>query len=483
MSESLKDKTISGLKWSSIEKIFQQLFVLASGIWLGKMLTQTDFGLVAAISIFTYIANALQDSGFPAALIRKKNVTEADYNTVFYFNLVVAVVLYVVLFFCAPLISRIPEEPSPELIPLSRFIFLTFLFSALGSVQSVQMIKSLSYKQNTKIGITAIFVSYSLALILAYQGYGPWALAVQMVSAVAVRTLLFWVVSSWRPKLLFSWQSFRELFAFGSNLLLKSILDTVSSRITPSVISANLGNTATGIYDYGNRQYTSGADFISGTLLGVSFPVLSKVEGGDENLKRVFRKIMRATSFLIFPFFMGMALVARPFLVGVIDEKWIVSVPILQVLAIGGIFYSLNMLCSNVLKVKGKSSYILIAEIVFTSIIALTLVLAVVLRWDIYSITLGVLAANVAGYVINLLAAGRLINYTIGEHLKDILPYFGIASVSIAVGFLLRFVIDNLLMLFISEVVVVAAIYFMITYLTGSKIIKELLSLLKKNNA
>lgn len=476
MPDSLKDKTISGLKWSGIEKVFQQLFIFVSGILLARTLNVEDYGLVAVLSIFTYMANALQDSGFPAALIRKKNVTEDDYNTTFYFNVGVALFLYILLFICAPLIGSFYEKP--QLVWLSKFIFLSFLFNALGAVHSTQIIKSINYKLNAKISISVIIISYSLALTLAFTGFGPWALAVQAVSMSAFRTIFLWIFNKWRPQLVFSMSSFRELFGFGSNLLIKSILDTITTQITPNVIAKSIGLYATGLYDNGRRLYNSGQDFLSGTILNVAYPVLSKVEG-DKELKRVFRKIVRTSSFLIFPFFLGMALVARPFIVIAIGEKWIAAVEVLQLLSMGGMFISLNALWMHIIKIKGKPRYILITEVVYTIIVFVILSLSIILKWNIYYIVAGIVCANIISCLINFSVTRKLIGYRIKELLKDVLPYFCIILICVTVGYSLKFVIGNILLLLIAQILTVALLYFGITYFSGSKIIKDLISVIK----
>ncbi|MFV0469478.1 MAG: lipopolysaccharide biosynthesis protein, partial [Dysgonomonas sp.] len=363
MTESLKEKTVSGLKWTGIEKLFLYIFVFFAGIFLNRKLFDEDYGLVAVLSIFTYLANALQDSGFPQALIRKKDVTEADYNTVFYFSISIGIFLYTVLFFCAPLIADSYNEP--KLVNLSRFIFLSFVFNAFSSVQSTQITKSVNYKLNTKISIASTILSYSLAISLAFLGYGPWALASQMVALQGFRMIFLWIGNRWRPQLMFSIDSFKSLFGFGSNLLLKSILDTISTRITPNIIGRYLGLAQTGIYDNGNRWYGTCFDFVSGTILNVTYPILSKVDEGSE-MTRIYRKIVRTTSFIVFPMFLGLFLIARPFMLITIGEKWAGSIGVLQILAIGGIFIALNALSMHIIKIKGKSSYILYTELIYT---------------------------------------------------------------------------------------------------------------------
>ncbi|NDW10854.1 lipopolysaccharide biosynthesis protein [Dysgonomonas sp. 520] len=476
MSDSLKDKTISGLKWSGLEKSFQQLFVFFAGIFLARILHLSDYGLIAILSIFAYGANALTESGFSAALIRKKDVTEDDYNTVFWFNIASASVLYVILFFLAPVIGNFYDEP--KLVPLSRVIFLMFLFNAFGMVQSTQVIKAMNYKLNTQINVISIIVSYTIALILAYRGHGIWALAAQLVIHPACKTIFLWLGNKWRPKFIFSTTAFKDLFRFGGNLLAHSLIYTFTSRSTSSFIGKYLGIASAGVFETANRLYNSGLDMFMGTILNVSFPMMSKIES-DAELKRIFRKITRVSSFLIFPFFMGLMLTARPFIIYALGDKWAASVQALQILSLCGIFFTLNTLNTNLLKTAGKSLYILITEIVYASLIVIIFILAVSLKWGLYEVIMGIALTNFISLTINFFRVREIIGYKLTEYLKDILPYLCIAAFSIALGFSLTYFITNLLLLLILEIIVTAGVYIGVTYILGSKIIKELFSMLK----
>lgn len=476
MSDSLKAKTISGIKWSGLEKIFQQVLVFGAGIFLARKLFDTDYGLVAVLSIFTFMANALQDSGFPSALIRKRDANDVDYSTVFYFNIGIGISLYLILFFCAPLISDYYNEPS--LTALARVTFLSFVFNSLGAIQSVQIIKAINYKLNTKINIISIFTSYTVALTLAYNNFGAWAIVGQMVSYSALRTLLLWLWNRWRPMPVFSKTSFLELFNFGSKLLVKSILDTTVSRITPSLIGKYFGFAPAGNYDQGNRIYSSGLDLLNGTVLSVAFPVLSAIEDEDR-LKKIYRKLTRVIAFLTFPFFTAMLLLASPFILGVLGEKWIQSIPVLQLLAVSGIFYSLNAMNIHIIKVKGKSSYLLWIEVVRLVLVIITIALTILLGKSYLYIVLGLTVISIINYILNSLATYKLIHYKIGEQIKDIIPYFVISIIAGILAYAVSFIIDNQLILLISQALVIAIVYTAITYISGSTIIKEAMGLIK----
>lgn len=478
MSDKLREKTVSGLKWSGLEKLFQQVFIFGAGILLARKLFDTDYGLVAVLSIFTYMANALQDSGFPSALVRKRDANNSDYSTVFFFNIGIALLLYLVLFFSAPFISDYYNEP--RLTMLARFVFLSFLFNAFAGVQSVQLIKAINYKRNAQINVSAVVVSYSLALILAYSGYGPWAIVVQMVSYSGTRMILLWVLSKWRPSFLFSKESFNDLFGFGSKLMLKSILDTIVTRITPNLIGKYFGFAPAGSYDQGNRLYSSGLDFLTGTVHNVAFPVLSSIDD-EARLKKVFRKLTRVIAFLTFPFFMGMILASSPFILGVLGEKWIATIPVLQLLALGGMFLSISVTNMHMLKVKGKSSSLLYFEIVRLVLLLLTIVVVVMMKQSYLYIVLGLAIINIVTYVLTSLVVRKLINYKVKEQIKDIAPYCLISLIAVFIAYAGSLPIENQISLLIIRVGVAILLYSGMTYLSGSVVVREALTLIKPN--
>lgn len=479
MSDKLKEKTVSGLKWSGLEKIFQQILVFGAGILLARKLFDTDYGQVAVLSIFTYMANALQDSGFPSALIRKRDANNNDYNTVFIFNTGVSLVLYLALFFSAPLISNFYDNQ--HLTPIARFIFLSFLFNGLAGVQSVQVIKAINYKKNAQINLTAIVISYSIALGLAYQNFGPWAIASQMVAYSAVRMVLLWITSKWRPDFQFSNESFKELFGFGSKLMVKSILDTTVTRITPNLIGKYFGFSPAGYYDQGNRLYSSGLDFLTGTVHNVAFPVLSSVEDVVRQ-KKIFRKLTRVVAFLTFPFFMTMILASSPFVLGVLGEKWEQSIPVIQLLALGGIFFSLSSTNMQMIKVKGYSSYLLYFEIVRLVLLIIGIIVTVSLNYSYLYIVLALTIINMLTYILNMIAMRKLIDYKLKQQLFDITPYLFIGLFSALASYGLSSIVEmNNIALLILRVLLAGGIYCLISYAAGSKVMKEALTLIKIN--
>lgn len=472
-NRSLKEKTFSGMKWSALDKIFQNIFIFISGVLLARTLNKSDYGLLGVLMIFVSLANLLQDSGFSTALIRKKDVTETDYSTVFYSNICVSIFIYILFFFVFPLF--VSDEKS-ILTPLSRFLFLSFLFNSFSSVQNTRLVKSLNYKLITKINFFAVFVSYGFALIMAFTGYGVWALASQIVILSFLKMISLWMFAKWRPTKQFSKVSFNNLFSFSSKLLLGSALNSIMVNIPQNIIGKCYSLGITGIYNQASRQFNSVNELLTG-MHSVSFPVLSTVNG-DDLLKKAIRKFVRIKAIMVFPVFMGLALVAVPFmqLLGE-DGKWADAAPVLQLLCVSGFFLGLESVNGDILRIKGKSGTILNLTIFHTVLMAITLIIPLILGLG-YIYYVGAISATyVVRYFTSCYISNRLIGYKFIELLKDLYPYLIISSFCVGCGYLLTFLISDYLFLLISQIVAVALLYVGILYLSGSKVFREAIEL------
>lgn len=477
MSEkSLKGKALSGLGWSSADKIFQQIVVFICGIILARLIGKEDYGRYGVLAIFGGISSVLLEGGFTAALIRKKNVTQSDYLTVFYSNVSIAVFLYAVLFFCAPLISNYYEDPT--LVPLSRFMFLAFLFSSFGAVQSARLYKDINYKLITKNNVVSVFISYFIALILAYLGYGAWALASQIVTCAFIRTSYYWIFTGWRPTGTFSKESFRELFAFSSKLTAGNLLGLVITAL-PNALGKVYSLSVAGIYSNAGKHFNSVLEFLTGSVLNIPYPVLSAIDDEDR-LKRIFRKFVRIKAFIIFPVFMGMILVADPFIRVCLGGEWIEAIPVLQLLCFGGIFYALDSSNGDLFKIRNKSGWYLASMILHAVVFLATISLVIELKLHYLWLIFATSTIYFLKFLIASIIANRLINYRPMELCKDLLPYFLIAAGTTFCGYLFHYFISDKLVLMLCQISLVSILYIGILYLSGSAIVKEAMDLFKK---
>lgn len=471
MGKTLKEKTFSGLGWSAVDKLFQQLFVFISGILLARTLGPEVYGLIGVLAVFTGIANLLQESGFTTALIRKKNTEQADYVTVFYTNIAIGLFLYLVLFFLAPFISDYYDKPI--LTPLARFLFLSFVFNSFSVIQNACLIKEINYKLVAKINLFSVPGSYVVALCLAYFDFGVWALASQVVALSFFRSVCLWRFGRWRPSGSFSILIFKEYFLFGSNLVVGGVMNSFTSNIPQNIIAKQYSLGATGFYNQATRLYNTIADFLAGTIQSVPFTVLSNIEE-QSRLKKAVRKFIRTKALIVFPLFMGLALISRPFIISLLGQKWEPAIPILQLLCLGGIFSALDSSNSDILRVKGKSGLILIFEIFRNVLILLVIGLVIVFKWNYLYLVGGFTLVYFLKYLAASFFVNRQIGYTFAELIKDLIPYLGVSLLSIGFGYLLSYILDGVFLL-ISQVLLVGILYVGILYFTNSVLVREIL--------
>ena len=352
--ESLKEKTAKGLFWGALNNVMLQLIGVTMGIVMGRLLNATDYGMIAMISIFALVANDLQNSGFKAALNNIKQPQHRDYNSVFWFNIAMGGGLYVLLFFLAPLIASYYH--TPQLIPLCRYAFLSLIFSSFGTAQSAYLAKNIMAKQVAKANLTGTFVSSSVAVWMAWSGYGYWAFATQTNLYVLINTLLYWHYSHWRPTFSIDWQPVRHMFKFSSKLLFSSILTDINNNIMNLLLGHYYSASSTGAYNQAYQWHSKAFFLLQGMLTQVAQPVLVDVGNERERQLRILRKMMRLAALLSFPLLFGLGMVAHEFITVAITAKWARSAEYMQLLCIGGAFVPLSFLLSNLVISKGRSS-------------------------------------------------------------------------------------------------------------------------------
>lgn len=420
MAESLKQKTIRGLFWSFIDNFAKLGIQFVVGIILARILSPREFGLIGMLTIFIAISQTFVDSGFRDALIRKKNCSALDYSTVFYFNLVVASILYLVLFFSASSISCFFEEP--QLKQLLRVMGLGLVFSSFGIIQQTILTREINFRLQTYVTLVASLCSGVLAISMALMGYGVWSLVMLTISQFALTSLFLWFWSSWRPSLVFSSQSFKELFSFGSKLLMSSLIDTIYRNIYLLVIGKYYSAISLGYYTRASQFANLPSKNIVSVIQRVSYPVLSFIQDEPARLKENYVKLIRSTMLISFFLMMGMAAVAKPMVLALIGDKWEPSVIYLQLLCFVGVLYPLQALNLNILNIKGRSDLFLKLEII-KKLIALP-VIVVGIFWGIKIMIIGMIINSIIAYLINSSYSGRLIGYTTRQQIFDILPSF-----------------------------------------------------------
>ena len=350
---SLKEKTAKGLFWGGFSNGMQQLLNLFFGIFLARLLSPSDYGLVGMLTIFTLIAGSLQESGFISAITNRRDVTSNDYNAVFWFSILVSVSVYVLLFFCAPLIARFYDEP--RLIPLSRFIFLCFVLSSTATAHSAYLFRNLMVKKRTIAQLSALAVSGTVGVTAAYNGLAYWGIALQSVTYVLVSSMCYWLLTPWRPSFHVDFRPLREMFGFSSRVLATNIFVHINNNIFSVLLGRLFSAAQVGYYTQAAKWNMMGYNTVNGMIVGVAQPVLSQVAGDRARQLAVFRKMLRFTAFVSFPLMLGLAFIARELIVVCVTGKWLASVPMMQILCVWGAFVPVQGLFSNLVISSGKS--------------------------------------------------------------------------------------------------------------------------------
>lgn len=420
---NLKQKTISGFFWSFSDNFINQLIHFVVGIVLARLLTPSEFGLIGMITIFIAVSESFIDSGFSQALIRKKECTEADLSTVFYFNLAVGFIFFVILFVSAPAIGRFFDEP--KLSELVRVLGIVLIIDAITVIQRTLLIRKINFKLQTKVSVISTIISGIVGITMAFNGFGVWSLVARTLSQRVLNSLLLWIWNNWRPILIFSLGSFKELFSFGSKLLISGLLDTIYKNIYYLIIGKYFSAQELGYYTRADGFKNLPSKNLNGIISRVSYPVLAQLQDDTAKLKAGYKKIIKTTMYITFISMAGMAAVAEPMVISLIGEKWRPAILYLQLLCFVGAMYPLHSLNLNMLNVKGRSDLYLKLEIIKKILAIPTIIVGII--WGIKIMILGMWVNSIIAYYLNSYYSGRLISYPVREQISDIIPSLLIA--------------------------------------------------------
>lgn len=469
-NSSLKQKTISGFFWSFSDNFANQLIHFIVGIILARLLSPAEFGLIGMITIFIAVSESFIDSGFSQALIRKKECTVADFSTVFYFNLVVGILFFMILFISAPAIASFFKEP--RLMELVRVLGIVLIIDAITVIQRTILTRNIDFKLQTKVSVIATVFSGVVGIAMAFKGFGVWSLVARTLSQRAMNSLLLWIWNKWKPKLLFSLRSFKELFSFGSKLLLSGLIDTIYKNVYYLIIGKYFSAQELGYYTRADSFKNLPSKNLNGIISRVSFPVLSQLQDDPERLKAGYKKLIKTTMYITFILMAGMAATAEPMINVLIGEKWEPAVPYLQLLCFVGAMYPLHSLNLNMLNVRGRSDLYLKLEIIKKILAIPTILIGII--WGIKVMILGMWVNSIISYYLNSYYSGRLVSYPICEQLEDIVPSLYIAlfmgvivfiigkliPLGAASAFLVQILLGSILIIVISELFKMESYFF-----------------------
>lgn len=473
---SLKQKTIGALLWNLLDRMGQQVLLFIVGILVANILSVEDYALVGMLAIFSAVANIVLDSGFSAALIQKKETTEEEFSSVFWFNLGMSILLYGTLLGCSPLIARFFNQP--RLVELSAIIFLALPVNSLTIIQTTLLNKQVRFRQLTRINLLSMLFSGIASLLMAVAGCGVWTLASQPVILAGVRALLLWSRESWRPQPVFRPALIRSLFGFASSLLVASLINTCFLNIYSVIIGKLFPQKQLGYYTQGNKMCDMGVSLLYGSIQNATFPIFSTIQDERERLIRAYRKTIRFTAFITLPVMAGLSVTARPIIQLLLKEEWWPSIPFFQLLCIGGSFTILTAVNNNFIKVSGRSDGILKME--YYKIVLTAAVVLLTYREDVLTMVAGLVATRLLIYIINMLYTAHYTGYRFFMQFTDVLPYAGLSILMTLLILPVGGWIENNFMLLVVQTVAGMGIYLGTAYITGSRILKESIKLIRK---
>lgn len=448
--QSLTDKTVKGVAWNSIDRFANYGIGFLVGIILARLLSPEEYGLIGIIGIFTAIFNVILDSGLSTALIRKDGVTETDYNTVFIANIFLSIGLTATLYFGAPLIAQFFNRL--ELVPYIHVMSFILIINALSLTQQARLTKRIDFKTQTKISIIAHIVSGAIGIIMAYTGFGVWALVAQQMSSRLLTTILLWIYNKWIPKLIFSWQSFKELFGFGWKLLVASIIGSIWGQLYQTVIGKIYSPATLGQYTRANQYGNLVSSSIGDVVLKVSLPVMSAIQNDNERLLSAFKRIIKLTMLVSSVLLFGMSACAKPLIYVLIGEQWLPCVPMMQILGFSLVLYPLHLININMLTVQGRSDIQLVIQILKCILAIGPILLGIFIGF--YWMLAGSVAISWVCLIINGYFSGKTFHYTWWMQVKDIAPSLLIAlAMAVPVYFLTYLPLSNFIILPIQIIV------------------------------
>lgn len=467
--ENLKDKTAKGLFWGTINSGSTQVLNLIIGIVLGRLLTPEDYGIVGVLAIFIALAGTLQASGFTNGLINIKHPTDNDYNSVFWFNISTSIIIYIILFFCAPLIASFFSQPC--LVNVSRVLFLSLPISALGIACNAYMVKNMMNREIAIISVISLLISGSSGIVLALLGFSYWSLVWQQLIYISIFNIGRYYYIPWRPSFSIDTEPVKKMFSFSVKLLLTNIISIINGNLLTAVFGRLFPINSVGNYTQANKWSVMSNSVVTGAINQITQTVFVSISENREREIRVFRKLIRFAAFLSFPMILCLAFVAQEFIVVALGEKWADSGVLLQILCIGGAFMPLYGIYQNLIISCGRSDIYLwgnVGQILIQLVIVFTL-----FQYGITTIVWGYSILNILWLVVWQFIANKLLGIRYWDVIKDIIPFLIISIAVILAAYLMTSGINNNLILLTTRVFIVGILYLGTMKLLKVKIFEE----------
>ena len=456
--KSLKNKTVSGVGWSAADALLGQGVTFLVGLVLARLLSPDEYGLIGIVTIFTTVMLGIVDSGFSNALIRKQKVTDDDYCTLFYFNLIVSVLMFGLLFLGAPWIARFFDRP--QLVDLVRVMGILLVFQALSIVQNTSLSRRIDFKTKTKASLIAAVSSGIIGIAMAYIGFGVWSLVAQQLSRQLIYSISLWIFNGWRPKLRFSLSSLKYMWGFGWKLLVSGLLDNVWKEFSQAVVGKFYSPATLGQYTRSKEYARIFSANITSIVQRVSYPVLAQVQDDKSRMVQGYRRIIKTTMFVTSICMISLGAVAEPLIYCLIGPQWHIAATFLPLICISMSLYPLHAINLNMLQVQGRTDMFLYLEIVKKVIAIGPICLGIFV--DVYWMLAGSICTGVINFFLNSYYTGKSLNYSSWMQLKDVAPSYGIAFlIALSVYFFKYLPVSNWIILPI-QLAVGASVFFLV---------------------
>jgi len=472
-----------GLIWSFVDNVLLKGITFIVTIVLARILTPNDFGLLGIITIFISLGNAIIEGGMGNSIIRDNKATSSDYNAVFYGNLIISLLLYPILFFTAPILSRYFNNDL--IVPLIRVYGLSFIISAFFYIQYSIFMKEMSFKKITALNGPAVITGAIVGLVSAYLGKGVWSLVYMQLSTLVFKVLFYWMFSSWTPQVGFSFKVLKKHLNFGYKLMISSIMDAAMREAYSFIIGKHFSIKTLGHFNHSKSFRNYPVHLLSTVVSSVTFPLLSKIQDDKEKVGRLYAKILRSMFFILTPLMVALIVVAKPLFLLLFTEKWLPAVPYFQLLAITGILIPIHICNLNIFKIFNRTDLFLKLEVIKVLLVCVSL--AIGYFWGIFGLLYANIGSSILGLFVNTYYGKKLIDYSTLDQLLDMFPIVIFASVSYFLGTYVLLQSDSLHIIFqlIVGVVFTLVCYLAVAFLFKSKSLVEVKGLgkliLKRN--
>ena len=478
MANSLKQKTIKGVSWSFIEQLLARGVNFFIGIVLARLLSPTDYGLIGLLSFFIAISQIFIDGGLSSALIREEKASDDDFSTVFFVNLGVSILFYLLLFSIAPAIAHFYNQPILQ--SLLRISALVLVISAIASVPGTLLTIRIDFKTKSVISFLSALISGSVGIFCAFKGFGVWALVAQSLTQTSVFTIATFILVRWFPRLVFSKASFKKLFSYSSKVLLSFLINTIYRNAYNMFIGKKFSVRDVGLFSRAGQFPNVANDVITGSFNRVAFPVLSRVQNDDQRLIQIYEKYIQIFCFIVFPLLMGLCGCSRPVVSLLLTDKWIECVPLMRIICFSLLCNGLITINLNLLYVKGRSDLLLRMEIIKKIIMFLVMFgsMFISLKAMCYSLILN----SWIDLYFSSHYTKKILDYSLAQQLKAVLPYFLASMVVLAEAFTLSHYILNPIAAILISLVACPVSYWMIVRSANLYAYQEALTLIREKH-